>query len=88
MQENPRPSKARDDSRICLVIGANAADFALDPGSTCPLGGGGRLMPGDTCSVGIIFSPSDTGTRTAQINVDDDAPGSPQTISLVGTGTI
>ncbi len=70
------------------LIGANAADYAFDPSSTCPLGGGGPLMPRDTCTVGVIFSPSDVGPRTAQINVDDDAPGSPQIIPLAGTGTM
>lgn len=70
------------------LIGTNAGDYAFDPGSTCPLAGGGPLMPGDNCTVGVMFSPSDVGTRAAQINVDDDAPGSQQTISLVGTGTM
>jgi hypothetical protein len=69
------------------LIGENGGDYALDSSSTCPLGGGGPLMPGDACTVGVILSPSDVGTRVAQINVDDDATGSPQTISLMGTGT-
>lgn len=67
------------------LIGANAADYAFDPSSTCPLGGGVPLMPGDTCTVLVTLSPSDLGTRVAQINVDDDATGSPQTIALTGT---
>ena len=68
------------------LIGANAADYALDPSSTCPLGGGGPLNPGDRCTVLVTSSPSDAGTRVAQINVDDDASGSPQGIPLTATG--
>lgn len=67
------------------IIGANAVDFTLDTSSTCLAGA--QLMPGDNCALGVIFSPLDLGTRAAQINVDDDAPGSPQTIPLTGTGT-
>lgn len=69
------------------IIGVNAADFAFDPGvTTCPLSGG-QVVVGDSCIIGIAITPSDTGARTAQINVDDDAVGSPQTIALRGSGT-
>src|SRR5260370_41967655 len=35
----------------------------------------------------ITFSPTATGTRTAALTVTDNAPGSPQTAPLTGTGT-
>jgi hypothetical protein len=35
----------------------------------------------------ITFNPSATGTRTAALTVTDNAPGSPQTAPLTGTGT-
>jgi len=70
------------------LVGDNAADFAFDSGvTTCPLGGG-PVAVGDSCVIGVAFSPSDTGARTAQISVDDDAAGSPQAIPLTGTGTV
>ncbi len=69
------------------LVGDNAADFAFDPGTTtCPLDGG-SVAVGDSCAIGVAFTPSDTGARIAKINVDDDAAGSPQTIPLAGTGT-
>lgn len=35
----------------------------------------------------VVFNPSATGTRTATLNVTDNAAGSPQTVPLTGTGT-
>lgn len=61
--------------------GANASDFAQT--NTC----GGTVAAGQACTVNVTFTPSATGTRTATLNVNDDAGNSPQTVSLTGTGT-
>jgi FG-GAP-like repeat/Transmembrane protein 131-like N-terminal/Abnormal spindle-like microcephaly-assoc'd, ASPM-SPD-2-Hydin len=45
------------------------------------------LAPGATCTVTVIFAPTKTGTRSATLFVDDNGGGSPQTLSLTGTGT-
>lgn len=45
------------------------------------------LAPGTSCSMSVVFNPSLTGTRTATLNVTDNAAGSPQTVPLTGTGT-
>ena len=45
------------------------------------------LAPGTSCDMSITFNPSATGTRTAALTVTDNAPGSPQTAPLTGTGT-
>jgi trimeric autotransporter adhesin len=45
------------------------------------------LTPGTSCDMSITFNPSATGTRTAALTVTDNAPGSPQTAPLTGTGT-
>jgi hypothetical protein len=45
------------------------------------------LPPGTSCNMSITFSPTATGTRTAALTVTDNAPGSPQTAPLTGTGT-
>lgn len=44
-------------------------------------------MPADTCTILVAVAPLDVGTRMAQINIDDDAIGSPQGIPLTATGT-
>jgi hypothetical protein len=45
------------------------------------------LPAGTSCDMSITFNPSATGTRTATLTVTDNAPGSPQTAPLTGTGT-
>jgi hypothetical protein len=45
------------------------------------------IAPGASCTIGIQFAPGTTGTRTATMTVVDNAPTSPQVISMSGTGT-
>lgn len=66
---------------LISVTGMNPGDFAqvTNCGTAVPAGG--------TCSIGVTFTPSATGSRSATLSVSDDGGGSPQTVSLVGTGT-
>ena len=48
-------------------------------GSVVPAGGG-------TCTFQVTFTPTQTGAVTDQITISDDAAGSPQTITLTGSG--
>jgi len=47
---------------------------------------GTSLAAGSSCSVSIKFTPTAAGTRTGTLSIADNATGSPQTISLSGTG--
>jgi len=47
---------------------------------------GARLAAGANCSLDLTFKPSAGGTRTATLSIMDNAIGSPQTVSLSGTG--
>ena len=44
------------------------------------------LKPGKTCKVTVSFSPPDTTPQAATLMIFDNAPGSPHTIPLSGTG--
>ncbi len=48
-------------------------------GTEVPAGGG-------TCSIQVTFTPNQLGPQTDQVTIDDNAQGSPQTITLTGTG--
>jgi hypothetical protein len=48
---------------------------------------GGWLDPGASCTVSVTFKPVNKGTLTGSVTITDNAPGSPQTVSLTGTGT-
>jgi hypothetical protein len=44
------------------------------------------LNVGASCTFSITFTPVGTGTRQGTLSITDDAAGSPQTVSLTGTG--
>ena len=44
------------------------------------------LFPGNGCLIAVTFSPKAAGLRTGTLSIFDDAPGSPQTLNLSGTG--
>lgn len=47
---------------------------------------GGSLAPSATCSISATFTPKAGGIRQGTLTIADDAPGSPQTIPLIGFG--
>lgn len=47
---------------------------------------GNPIAPGEYCTFLVTFAPTATGLRRGTISVTDNATGSPQTISLSGTG--
>lgn len=44
------------------------------------------LAAGKSCKVSVTFTPTATGSATGTLSVSDNAPNSPQTVSLSGTG--
>jgi hypothetical protein len=45
------------------------------------------LAAGSNCTINVTFTPTAIGTRTGAITITDSAVGSPQQISLTGTGS-
>jgi hypothetical protein len=69
---------------ISGIVFPTGSDF-YQSASNCPLAPA-TVAAGGTCTISIAFRPLATGTRTATMSVLDDAPSSPQTFSLTGTG--
>lgn len=65
------------------ITGAHASDFATGA-DTCTAG---SIAPGQRCTVGVNFAPRFSGQRAATLTFHDDAPGSPHTVALFGTGS-
>ena len=65
------------------ITGTNAGDFALT--NKCPASPN-TFASGASCMIGVTFTPSDVGTRTAKVIINDGATNSPQTVYLSGTG--
>jgi hypothetical protein len=63
------------------IIGTNVGDFSITAG-----GGAGDLPDGGGRKVAVTFSPQGKGERTAQLQINDDGQGSPQVVTLTGTG--
>jgi Protein of unknown function (DUF1573) len=73
-----------NDGVPLLVQGvAITGDYILIPGSnTC----GNTVAAGAACTMQIAFVPTVGGPRSGVFTVTDNAPNSPQTLSLTGTG--
>jgi len=63
------------------IAGTNPGDYLVS-GKTC----GTSLAGGGSCTVGLRFKPTATGTRKAIVRVADNGGGSPQSASLTGVG--
>jgi hypothetical protein len=45
------------------------------------------LASSSSCTINVTFTPTASGTRNGTLTISDNAPGSPQTVSLTGTGS-
>jgi len=71
------------------LTGANASDFSIDPTTTnCVLTAGATLAAGQTCYIGIKFTPAAAGSRTANLTLMDNTVTGSNNIRLNGTGTL
>ena len=62
------------------VSGTNQGDFGQT--NDC----GTSVSAGNMCTIKVSFTPSMVGVASASLGVSDDAAGSPQTVTLSGTG--
>lgn len=63
------------------LTGTNSADYVIST-STC----GATVSASASCTISVTFTPSATGARIGNVRVASDAPGSPHTVPLTGTG--
>jgi hypothetical protein len=62
------------------LTGTNPGDFAKT--TTC----GSSLAAAASCAINITFTPTATGSRSATLQIADNAAGSPHSVALSGTG--
>lgn len=65
------------------ISGTNGSDFTLSPSNPC----GSSVAQGSSCTIQINFDPASSGTQSATLTITDNAPNSPQTVSLTGMGS-
>jgi hypothetical protein len=66
-----------------LTLTSIAASGQFNETNTC----GATLNPEASCTITVKFFPVSKGVLTGAVTFVDNAPGSPQTVSLTGTGT-
>ncbi len=62
------------------ITGTNTGEFSQT--NNC----GESLAATASCTINVTFAPTDVGTATASVSISDRVAGSPQTVSLTGTG--
>jgi hypothetical protein len=70
------------------LSGADATQFVMvspTSGSPCVIGVS-TLNPNSSCFIGLQFRPTSAGAKSANVNITDNASGSPQPVALSGTG--
>jgi Abnormal spindle-like microcephaly-assoc'd, ASPM-SPD-2-Hydin len=74
-----------NNSALTLAISsiATSSDF-VQTASTSPCGS--TLAAGKSCKISVAFAPTQVGSRTGTLSINDNASNSPQTVALSGTG--
>ena len=67
-----------------LTVSSIVATGDFSQTSDCPA----QVVPGNGCTIGVVFKPTATGTRSGVLTISDDAipTGTQQTVTLSGTG--
>jgi hypothetical protein len=63
------------------IKGADSSDFSQT--NNC----GSSVPPQSKCTITVTFTPTATGSRSANVSITDNDPTSPQTVPLSGNGT-
>ncbi len=64
------------------LSGTDAGQFLI----TADACGETALAQGEGCDIGVVFAPTSTGTKSATLQVLSNAPESPATVAISGTG--
>lgn len=79
----PQTVKVTNPGNAPLIMGAIAATGDFSQTNNCTA----SLAPGTSCTINVTFAPTATGTRTGTVSITDSDFGSPQVVTLTGTGT-
>jgi hypothetical protein len=71
----------RQNLTLTSIAISTTGDFAVSA-TTCST----SLAAQKECTVSVTFTPTQVGTRTGTLSVNDSASNNPQTASMTGTG--
>ncbi len=67
------------------LSGGNAAEFRLEPTSTCT--GSSTLVPGASCRLNLTFRPTSTGAKSANVSISHNAATGTNLVPLSGSAS-
>ena len=67
------------------ITGSRVTSFAIQSNSTCPLASG-TLNAKSSCTINVVFTPQLKGALNANVTAIDTGGGSPQSVTMSGTG--
>ncbi|MGH7484052.1 MAG: choice-of-anchor L domain-containing protein, partial [bacterium] len=79
----PKPITLTNTGNTSVTISSVVASAGFGESDDCV----GTVPVNGTCTIQATFKPTTTGVISGTIQVNDDAAGSPQSVSLTGTGT-
>ncbi len=68
------------NSKGITITGTDKGDYSQT--NTC----GASVLAGASCTISVIFTPQDNGTRSADVTIEDNTTGGTQTVSVTGKG--
>ncbi len=79
----PKTFTLKNNQTVTLnnIVISTTGDFSVSS-TTCTT----SLAAKTNCTINVVFTPTQVGTRTGTLNVADDANNSPQISNLTGTG--
>jgi len=66
------------------ITGSDAKDFALASSTPC----GASIAAAGKCNINVTFKPSNFGSKSATLSINDSSSDSPQQVALSGKGII
>ena len=79
----PLPVTLTNSGTATLTIASIAASANFAQTNNC----GSTLAAGANCTINVTLTPNTTGSVSGTVSFTDNAAGSPQTVSLSGTGS-
>jgi len=80
---SPQPVTLTNPGIETLRITKIAASSNFSQTNNCP----SKLAPNGQCTINVTFSPEKINTINGAVTIKDNAPNSPQTVTLTGVGT-
>jgi hypothetical protein len=81
-QSNPQVVTVTNTSTVMVNFTSIAASGDFAETNTCAA----SLNAGAKCTISVTFTPETTGSLSGSVSITDNATGSPQSVSLSGTG--